>query len=429
MREEHHLSRKQKYRRRRRRRSLKAAAAVLIVIGLGLGIYYALIDPYQQRHDVKAPLDSPLPGHDADSADPIKTVHELEQPADSDQKTGGKDGNETGQTDMSGSDPSAEDAVVTLSFVGDVLLGSTVNLLLEEHGYDYPYRHMKSILSRSDFTMANLETPITDRGEPVEKLYAYRSDPKVLPAFKEAGFDIVNLANNHILDYHVVGLVDTFRHLREAGIHYVGAGENADEAFTPVIVEKNGIRVAVLGFSRVVPDGWWKADDNRPGVAPTYNYTRPVRAIQEAAEQADLVVVLAHWGDEREDEPNEHQIELARRYVDAGADLVIGSHPHVLQGLEHYNGKWIAYSLGNFIFTTRDDAPKTWDSGVLEAACDKEGNCDLTFVPVFTKWAQPKPMDGKEAAALIQRLNELSIDAEIDADGRVRPISHDEREA
>lgn len=431
MNEEHHLSRQRKYSKRRRKKWIRIMVMFGIVLGLGLGIQHAVGNPVGKWLLSASVSTAPPVAEDVnlgEVGDEVKTGTG-DDPANEngeEQPTADKEGEtEPGSEGESNELQPQDKQQVTFSFVGDVLLGSTVHYLLEQHGFDYPYEYVKPLLQQSDLTLANLETPITTRGEPVDKPYAYRSHPDVLPAFKEAGFDIVSLANNHILDYGLDGLVSTLRNLRETDIDYVGAGENSEEAFMPVVEEINGLKVAVLGFSRVVPDGSWKADVNRPGVASTYNYTRAVQAIEQASETADLVVVLAHWGEERQDDPNEHQQELARRYVDAGADLVIGSHPHVLQGLEYYNGKWIAYSMGNFIFTTREageDAYKTWDSGILQAVCDAAGDCQLKFVPVFTKWAQPRLMESAEAAALIKRLNELSVGVQIEEDGTVEPV-------
>jgi poly-gamma-glutamate synthesis protein (capsule biosynthesis protein) len=316
----------------------------------------------------------------------------------------------------------APETKVKLAFVGDILLADTVEKLLLQNGYDYPYTNVKTLLSEPDLTVANLETPVTERGEKQTKEYVYRSSPQALPALRDSGIDVVNLANNHVMDYGAEGLLDTVSNLDAAGIPHVGAGSNLDEALKPVIVEKNGIRIAVLGFSRVVPNSGWKANANQPGVADTYSYTVPVETIRNTKQQADLVVVFAHWGTERKDTPDPVQTDLAHRYIDAGADLVIASHPHVLQGLESYKDKWIAYSLGNFIFTTNDVA-KTWETIVLQAECAKTGACSLKAVPVLTKWASPEPLEGEAGAKLLQRLSGLSYGARIEADGSVVPTT------
>jgi poly-gamma-glutamate synthesis protein (capsule biosynthesis protein) len=320
----------------------------------------------------------------------------------------------TGATD----DPSR----VRLTFVGDVIFADNVETALKANGYDYPYRNVRDYLENADLTIANLETPLTERGTAAVKEYAYRSTPRAIPAFKEAGFDLVNLANNHILDYGTSGLLDTFDHLDKAGIRWFGAGRNAAEAFKPVIVEKKGIKLAFLGLSKVVPTQDWKAGKDRPGVADTYALKVPLEAIQNAKKQADLVIVVAHWGIERKDQPEKYQRDFAREYIDAGADLIVGGHPHVLQGFENYKGKWIAYSLGNFIFTMNEN-PLTWESVILQASCSKEGGCSLKTVPVLTKLANPEPMTGDAAAKLYDRLTGISFDARVEKDGTVQTSS------
>lgn len=308
---------------------------------------------------------------------------------------------------------------VKLTFVGDVIFGSTVETVLKQNGWDYPYLGLKEELGNADITFANLETPITERGTAQDKEYAYRSSPLALPAFQAAGFDIVNLANNHILDYGQQGLLDTFTNLDKMKIRYIGAGKNSEEAFRPVIMERKGMKIAYLGFSKNVPDTSWKAGKDHPGVADTYNYTVPVAAIKKAREQADLVVVIAHWGTERKMSPEDYQKDLAHRYIDAGADLVVGGHPHVLQGFEEYKGKWIAYSMGNFLFTTRSSDPETLDTMILHASCSRERQCDLQAVPVFTQWAKPERMSPEAGEKLFERLTQISIKAAVEPDGRV----------
>ncbi|NOV00836.1 CapA family protein [Paenibacillus planticolens] len=314
--------------------------------------------------------------------------------------------------------PVSSSGQVSLTFVGDVLLASKVEDILKQKGYDYPYTNVKDYLSKPDFTIANLETPITTRGTVQNKDYVYRSSPLSLPPLKAAGIDLVNLANNHVMDYGPEGLQDTMNFLDQEGIKRMGAGKDLNEAYQPVIMEKDGMKIAFFGFSRVVPEASWKAGPGHLGVAETYNYKLPVEAIQKAKESADLVVVVAHWGVERSDHPDKNQTDLAHRYIDAGADLVVGGHPHVLQGFEQYKGKWIAYSLGNFIFTT-NDIQKTWETVILEAECSKDKSCNIHLVPILTKFALPTPMNPEEGSKLFQRLSQISIGAKVNAEGNV----------
>jgi poly-gamma-glutamate synthesis protein (capsule biosynthesis protein) len=319
-------------------------------------------------------------------------------------------------------DASSNESQVRLSFVGDVLLASTVETVMKRNGFDYPYREVLPLLQQPDMTIANFESPITTRGTPQKKDYVYRTSPNALPPFKEAGFDLVTLANNHTLDYGEPGLLDTMSYLDQADILRVGAGHNADEAFKPVIVDKNGIKIAFLGFSRVVPDNSWKAGSKTTGLADTYAEKRPLEEIRKAKTQADLVVVLVHWGIERNNKPEAYQTTLGHHYIDAGADLVIGSHPHVLQGLESYKGKWIAYSLGNFIFTT-NNVRETLETVVLDASCGKQGKCDLRVHPIFTEYAKPIPMEEEKGKQLLERLGSISYHSTVQQDGTVKPAA------
>jgi len=314
--------------------------------------------------------------------------------------------------------PEGDGESVSLAFVGDILPAAKVLDLMKANGFDYPFREAKEILSAADITAGNLETPITTRGTPAEdKQYVFRGSSDALPALKDAGFDFLSLANNHTLDYGWVGLSDTMDALDDAGLKHAGSGNDDKEAFEPAYIESNGITVAFISVTRVVPEVPWKADKNHPGVAEAYAPDRAVAAIKEAKENADIVVVMAHWGVEREDRPVAHQTDLAHRFVDAGADLVIGSHPHVLQGFETYKGKWIAYSLGNFVFSTT--TTRSSETGVLNAVCGKDGTCSLKFNPMFAKSAQPAPMGEIEGKQLLARLSSLSYGASVEEDGTI----------
>ncbi|WMT39486.1 CapA family protein [Paenibacillus sp. D2_2] len=250
----------------------------------------------------------------------------------------------------------------------------------------------------------------------------FKSSPKALSELAKAGVDAVNLANNHTLDQGVEGLLDTIQHLKDNKIQYVGAGSNRDEAYAPVYFERKGIKIALFGFSRVIPQNSWMAGKNNAGVAAVYDSTLAVKAIQEARKKADLVLVVTHWGKERVTKLEEHQTNLSHAFIDAGADLVIGGHPHVMQGIEQYKGKWIAYSTGNFIFTKSND-PKTWETAVFSVKCSKNADCQLKLTPYFTEIGQPVPMNEKDGAKMLKEIEALSPGIKIDASGEVRKKS------
>lgn len=405
--ERHRLARRKK-RKKARKRWLKILLSLVMIFIIG-GIVYVLWTKTEQQSASEI-----VHGEQSeDQAQQMQSVTNLLENEESDVLV--QDEKDQMQ------ETTSSDQKVTMRFVGDMMFAGNVELILEKQGYDYPFTYVKEDLTSADITIGNLETSISTRGEPEDKQYVYRSKPEAVTSIAKAGFDVVNTANNHILDYGLTAFEDTLNYLDEAGVKHVGSGLDEEEAYAYELVETQGIQIAFLGFSQVVPDVSWKADKAHPGVAETYDYTRPVAAIEEAREHADLVVVLAHWGEERADEPEQKQVEMAYRYIDAGADLVVGSHAHTLQGFEQYKGKWIAYNLGNFIFTT-NTTEKTWETVILTATCSAEGQCDLSVKPIITMYALPQPMEDNEAVLLTQKLTEISFGAEVTEDGTVRSI-------
>ncbi|WP_151736132.1 CapA family protein ['Paenibacillus yunnanensis' Narsing Rao et al. 2020] len=357
---------------------------------------------------------------------PSPEVTETPQPAaeataEPEESAGAAEGNLAddgqGTAGLPGGDPGT---TVTLNFAGDVIFAGKAGELLQKQGFAYSYSALDGMFTRDDLTVVNLENPITNGGVgAANKQFVFKGAPEALDALKAAGIDAVNLANNHTLDQGETGLLDTFKHLQERGIPYVGAGKNSTEAFTAQYFERKGIRIALLGFTRVIPDSGWAAGPDSTGVAAVYDSKAGLKAIAAAKQKADLVVVVVHWGKERVEQYDETQQVLGRSFVDAGADLVIGGHPHVLQGIEPYKGKWIAYSTGNFIFT-RSTVPATWETAVFQAECTASGECGLKLAPMHAELARPVPMDNTDGALLLQRVEALSAGrVKIGSDGTV----------
>lgn len=249
------------------------------------------------------------------------------------------------------SDPEMENCI--LLFAGDVYLSNHVLNSYDKAGGIHGVLDdgIRAEIKAADIFMVNQEFPFTDRGTAAEdKQFTFRLPPERVRMFTEMGIDIVTLANNHILDFGPEGITDSIAALDGAGILHVGAGENLEQAKKLEIIETCGRKIGFLGVSRVYMAASWAAGASHPGVFSTYDPTMALEAIREAREQVDYLVVYVHWGVERETEPLEYQRTMGRQYIDAGADLVIGSHPHVLQPVEYYNDKPIAYSLGNFVF-------------------------------------------------------------------------------
>gem|GEM_PF-649717 len=242
---------------------------------------------------------------------------------------------------------------VILMAVGDIMLGRTIGDLIETEGHHAPFIYTAQTLRSADVAVSNLESPISDRGKQEPKTYAFRAPPAAAESLAFAGFNVVNLANNHSLDYGPLALSDTLETLSAKDILAVGAGMNAADAYAPVIIDVEGLRIAFLGFVDVPPSDYdyraWEAGLDKPGVA--WAHEEQVRAgVLAAKAQADIVVVLFHNGYELVQQVSSQQQKLAHLAIDSGASLVIGSHPHVLQRIEYYQEGLIAYSLGNFVF-------------------------------------------------------------------------------
>lgn len=237
----------------------------------------------------------------------------------------------------------------TLLFVGDVMLSRGVGAKMKAaNDWTYPFEKIASTLSAADLAFANLECPLSDAGRDLGHRYSFRADPRALEGLKAAGFRVLSVANNHTDDWDRPALLDTLNRLRAAGIRPVGAGENDLEAHYPVLVDLAGVRLAFLAYVAIEPRDA-AAEIDRAGVA----WLEPQRALADirfARPLADLVIVSVHWGLEYAAQPEPWQVRLAHRMVVAGADLVVGHHPHVAQPVERYRDRSIAYSLGNFIF-------------------------------------------------------------------------------
>jgi poly-gamma-glutamate capsule biosynthesis protein CapA/YwtB (metallophosphatase superfamily) len=302
---------------------------------------------------------------------------------------------------------SAEAQERTLLFVGDVMLSRAVGARMQSAGdWAFPFTEIGETLAAADLTFGNLECPVSDVGRNRHHLYSFRADPRALEGLKFAGFDVLSVANNHMYDWGPEALLDTARRLREAGIRPVGAGANDLEAHYPVLVDLGGLRIAFLAYVNIDPKEAMAAPD-RPGVA-WLEPDRVMADIRFARPLADIVVVGLHWGIEYATRPRRGQIELAHHMIDAGADLIVGGHPHVVQPLEEYHGRWIAYSLGNCVFDQKDPATRraimlkvtTRGKQIAEVAATPI-QIDRSFRAVLTP-VEEKPRTPLEAQASVE---------------------------
>jgi poly-gamma-glutamate synthesis protein (capsule biosynthesis protein) len=245
---------------------------------------------------------------------------------------------------------------------------------------------VSATLRGGDLVLANLETPITTRGLPLKK-FTFRSAPPAAAALRKAGVTLVSLANNHTLDYGRRGLVDTLKALPKYGIESVGAGLNKKAAHKPLIMSKNGLTVGFLSYITFLAPGIPR-ELARVSVAFAPNRAVLTQNVQQLKSKVDLVIVSFHWGREFHRQHNDLQKRYARAAIDAGADLVLGHHPHVLQPSETYRGKLIVYSLGNFLFfMTR---PRTRDSTIFRCRLTENGIENAEFLPVRIRNYRPE---------------------------------------
>jgi poly-gamma-glutamate capsule biosynthesis protein CapA/YwtB (metallophosphatase superfamily) len=292
------------------------------------------------------------------------------------------------------------DPTVNLMFAGDVTLAES---FADTIGQDYKWAFAKMDEYRqADVAMVNLENPLTRAEIPLpDKQFNFKADPDAAAVLKDGGIDIVNLANNHTMDFQEQGLTDTLETLDKAGIQHVGAGRNLTEARRPKILEVKGQRIAYLGY--------YGADFKAAtATSPGTNYAEESQIsadIKALRAQVDWIVVNYHWGEELAEHPADWQRDLARFTIDQGADVVVGHHPHVLQGAEVYKGRPIAYSLGNFIFggNSRSD----YDTAVLKVAL-KDQQMKVEFVPVQVDKYQPKVVGGDRGKAILDHIASIS---------------------
>ncbi len=279
---------------------------------------------------------------------------------------------------------------IRLMFVGDIMLSRLVGKEIAASGdWRYPFLNIASTTSSADITFANLETTVSSRGHKIGSEFSFRSDPRALEGLPYAGIDVVSIANNHIWDYADDAFLDTQRHLREVGIAYAGGGSNYEEAHTAALLNAKGTRVAYLAYTNLLPK-FFTRPASVPASASYDDWARVERDIVKAKQEADIVVVSYHWGTEYETHHNVEQEEIAKKTIDVGANLVIGSHPHVQQEIEQYKNGWIAYSLGNFVFDQYFQ-PEVMESRIFEVDLAGKTIVGAKVIPVdMGRQAQPK---------------------------------------
>jgi poly-gamma-glutamate synthesis protein (capsule biosynthesis protein) len=292
--------------------------------------------------------------------------------------------------------------------VGDVMLGRSVGERIES-----AFGGVASTLLSADLVAANLECAISDLGKAEPKAYVFRAPLTAPEVLAQSGVDVVTLANNHAGDFGFDALLDTQARLSAAGILAVGAGRNAAEAHTPVVVERNGVRIAFLAYVDVLPEtrsGFdtrvWIAGADTSGVAWAYP-AEIVNDVTQAKTQADVVIVLLHFGLEGRAEVALAQRTAARAAIEAGAALVIGAHPHLLQSVERHKNGLIAYSLGNFVFD-QFTPPQTY-AAIFAATLTPQGVQEYNWIPVVIEDGLPRLATADEAQKILPMVAEAKL--------------------
>lgn len=302
-------------------------------------------------------------------------------------------------------EPVPETRSITITATGDCTLATDITTPSEgsfeskviEVDYDYSYflRNAAPIFSEDDMTIVNCEGTLSENGEREDKAFAFRGNPEYVKIFTSASVEAANLANNHSRDYGEISLEDTKAALTQAGIlNFIGE--------QTVLTTVNGIKIGLVGINAL-------NDEGASSAVPVIE--------QVKAQGAEIVILSIHWGIEKNDMPGSEQITLAHKAVDAGADIVIGNHPHVIQGVEKYNGRYIMYSLGNFCFGGNTN-PSDKDTMLVRATLTLDGEGKVTdddnieFIPCkisgsdYTNNYQPIVAEGGEKTRIEEKIRE-----------------------
>lgn len=285
---------------------------------------------------------------------------------------------------------------LTMSMVGDIMMGRYVEEVTDSHGFDYLFRYMKPYFNASDYVSGNYEHPAlakdVSKYEEADTAIRLNSYGNGVEAVKDAGFSVMTLANNHMMDFEEQGLVDTIDQFENADMDYVGVGSNITKAKENINYQDvKGVRVATLGFTDVYGKNA-VAKNNQAGLLnsnPDLLFEMIGNAKDAKKGNADLVVVNMHWGQEYATSATGRQTELAKAVIDAGADIIIGHHPHVVQSFDMYKDGIIFYSLGNFIFD--QGWTRTKDSAMVQYHLNENGQATIDVVPLLIKEATPRP--------------------------------------
>lgn len=312
---------------------------------------------------------------------------------------------------------------LTFLFAGDLLLDDhyapMIRLKSRKNGIlDCFSPETLQLMQNADFFMLNNEFPYTDRGTPTEgKKYTFHAKPENAVILNQLGVDMVALANNHAYDYGETSLLDTLDTLNKEQMPYAGAGHNLEEAASPVVVWNHNMKIAVFCATQIErldnPDTKG-AGNNTPGVFRCWQNDQLVQAVKEAGSRYDFVIVYVHWGTESTTEVDSYQKQLAQQLADAGAGIVIGDHPHVLQGITWMKQTPVIYSMGNYWFNSA-----AMDTGLMQMTLENKKIQKLQFIPARQADCYTQVVSGNDKSRIIGNMRQMSAGVTIDDDGTI----------
>jgi poly-gamma-glutamate capsule biosynthesis protein CapA/YwtB (metallophosphatase superfamily) len=305
------------------------------------------------------------------------------------------------------------------------MLGSWTQDVIRDSGYAYPFQQIDSIFEDADIVFSNLEAPFGETGIAFpQKTYTFQVRPDLINVLVAGKVNLVSLANNHIMDYGVESLLETITLLEKHKVSFAGAGLDITQARRPASLVIRGEKITFLSFSLTFPEEFWATDSSAGACFPSHTFV--YEDIKKYRAESDIIIISCHWGEELLTTPKPYQVELAHKMIDAGADIILGHHPHVVQGIEYYKNKIIAYSLGNFIFGSYSKSATesmilkmSWSNGKLDT-------CKVVPINVFNEMVefQPRPLLGRQKTDFLENLNKLSLELNdypivISSDGKV----------
>ena len=309
----------------------------------------------------------------------------------------------------------------TISIIGDVSLADNWYIMpkYDERGkkvFGILSNDVVNVMTGSDLMIANSEFTVSERGQKLSgKQYTFRANPKRLSIYYEMGIDLLTLANNHVYDFGRDAFLDMLDAFDEYKIPYIGAGRNNEEALKPYYFVINGFKFAFINATRaekyiMTPE----AKENSPGVFRCYNPTELVNLIKNTKSNSDYVITILHFGKEGSHELEKEQIDVAKKSIDAGANIVVGHHAHTLQGVEIYNDKPIIYNLGDFIFNANKE-----ETAMFQVKINNDGDMSYYLLPALQENCYTDFLKGNEKKKLIDKINSWSINAKILDDGKI----------